>query len=54
MYYTFDILQLNKNIYIHNRYIINIFNNQVDSIEFLSILLIGAAFIKSAQFGGHA
>jgi NADH:ubiquinone oxidoreductase subunit 5 (subunit L)/multisubunit Na+/H+ antiporter MnhA subunit len=53
IYYSFDIIQINKTVFLYNQYVIYIFNNQISFMEFLSILLVGAAFIKSAQFGGH-
>ena len=54
IYYTFDITQINKIIPLFNYHIIHIINFQINTTEILAILLVGAAFIKSAQFGGHA
>ena len=54
IYYTFDIDQINKTIKTNNYYVVYLFNNQINSVEFLAILLTLSAFIKSAQIGGHA
>ena len=53
VYYTFDILSLNTQVYKYESLLIYIFGTPINFLEFLSITLIGAAFIKSAQFGGH-
>jgi NADH:ubiquinone oxidoreductase subunit 5 (subunit L)/multisubunit Na+/H+ antiporter MnhA subunit len=52
-YYTFDILSLNHQVYKYEGLIIYIFGTPINFIEFIALLVIGAAFIKSAQFGGH-
>ena len=54
VYYTFDILALNTQIYKYDYCVIYLFGTPVNYLEFLSLMIIGAAFIKSAQFGGHA
>jgi len=53
-YYTFDILSLNHQVYKYENLIIYIFGTPINYIEFIALLIIGAAFIKSAQFGCHA
>lgn len=53
VYYTFDILSLNTQVYKYESLLIYIFGTPINFLEFLAIMLIGAAFIKSAQFGGH-
>lgn len=53
VYYTFDILSLNTQVYKYESLLIYVFGTPINFLEFLSIMLIGAAFIKSAQFGGH-
>ena len=54
VYYTFDIISLNNQVYKYNPLTMYIFNIPVNYLEFLALMLIGAAFIKSAQLGGHA
>jgi len=54
VYYTFDISCLNIQIYKYDYCVIYLLGTPINFIEFLSIMIIGAAFIKSAQFGGHA
>jgi NADH:ubiquinone oxidoreductase subunit 5 (subunit L)/multisubunit Na+/H+ antiporter MnhA subunit len=54
IYYSFDIIQINKVTPLLNHCIFYVFNYQISTIEVLAFLLVGAAFIKSAQFGGHA
>jgi NADH:ubiquinone oxidoreductase subunit 5 (subunit L)/multisubunit Na+/H+ antiporter MnhA subunit len=54
VYYTFDIISLNSQIYKYGPLNIYIFNTPVNFLEFLAIMIIGSAFIKSAQLGGHA
>jgi len=54
VYYTFDILSLNSQVFKSEPLVIYIFGTPVNFLEFLAVMLIGAAFIKSAQFGGHA
>ena len=54
VYYTFDILSINQQIYKYEFLVIYIFGTPINFLEFVSLMLIGAAFIKSAQFGGHA
>ena len=53
IYYTFDILSLNNQIFANNQYVVYFFGYQVNSSELLALFLVGAAFIKSAQLGGH-
>ena len=53
IYYTFDIIQINNSVFLYKQHMLYILNYQVSIVEILAILLIGAAFIKSAQFGGH-
>jgi NADH:ubiquinone oxidoreductase subunit 5 (subunit L)/multisubunit Na+/H+ antiporter MnhA subunit len=54
VYYTFDILSINQQVYKYESLVIYIFGTPVNFLEFVSLMVIGAAFIKSAQFGGHA
>ena len=54
VYYTFDILSINQQVYKYEFLVIYIFGTPVNFLEFVAFMLIGAAFIKSAQFGGHA
>ena len=54
IFYTFDILSINTQIYKYDSYVVYLFGCPINSLEFLSFMLIGAAFIKSAQLGGHA
>jgi len=54
VYYTFDIVALNNQVYLYEPLTIFIFNTPINFLEFISLMLIGAAFIKSAQLGGHA
>ena len=54
VYYTFDILSLNNQVYKYEPLIISIFGTPINYLEFVALMIIGAAFIKSAQFGGHA
>jgi hypothetical protein len=54
VFYTFDILSLNSQVYKYETLSIYLFNTPVNYLEFVSIMLLGAAFIKSAQIGGHA
>ena len=53
-FYTFDIQTLNNLVYNYESYTIFLLGLQVSFLEFLALMLIGAAFIKSAQIGGHA
>lgn len=53
-FYTFDILSLNQQVYKYEYSSMYIFNTPINLLEFISIMIIGAAFIKSAQLGGHA
>jgi NADH:ubiquinone oxidoreductase subunit 5 (subunit L)/multisubunit Na+/H+ antiporter MnhA subunit len=53
VFYTFDILSINNQIFKFESSIIYIFNTPINFLEFLSFTIIGAAFIKSAQMGGH-
>jgi NADH:ubiquinone oxidoreductase subunit 5 (subunit L)/multisubunit Na+/H+ antiporter MnhA subunit len=53
VFYTFDILAINNQGFLQLNMYLTFFNIQVNFIEFLCFCLLGAAFIKSAQFGGH-
>jgi NADH:ubiquinone oxidoreductase subunit 5 (subunit L)/multisubunit Na+/H+ antiporter MnhA subunit len=53
VFYTFDIMTLNSQIFKYETLSVYIFNTPVSYLEFVSIMLLGAAFIKSAQIGGH-
>ncbi len=53
-YYTFDIQSLNQQVYKYESLSVYIFGTPVNYLEFVSLMIIGASFIKSAQFGGHA
>ena len=54
VYYTFDILSLNNQVFKYEPLTIFFFTTPINFNEFLTILIIGASFIKSAQLGGHA
>jgi NADH:ubiquinone oxidoreductase subunit 5 (subunit L)/multisubunit Na+/H+ antiporter MnhA subunit len=54
VFYTFDILSLNAQIFKSEPLVMYIFGTPINYLEFVAIMIIGAAFIKSAQFGGHA
>ena len=54
LFYSFDISSINNQAYLYEFSYINIFSVQFNFIEFIALMLIGAAFIKSAQLGGHA
>jgi hypothetical protein len=54
VYYTFDILALNHQVYKYEPLSIYLFGTPVNYLEFVALMIIGASFIKSAQFGGHA
>ena len=54
VYYTFDILSLNHQVYKYEPLSIYLFGTPINYLEFVGLMIIGAAFIKSAQFGGHA
>jgi hypothetical protein len=54
VYYTFDILALNHQVYKYEPLSIYFFGTPVNYLEFVALMIIGASFIKSAQFGGHA
>ena len=54
VYYTFDIMSLNSQIHKYEFLIVYLFGTPVNYVEFLSLMIIGASFIKSAQLGGHA
>ena len=54
MFNTFDILSLNNQIVFYEYFSIFFLGVQISCIEFLAVMVIGAAFIKSAQLGGHA
>ena len=52
-FYTFDVYSLNNQICLYKCSLIYIFGIPVNCLEFISLMLIGAAFIKSAQFCSH-
>jgi NADH:ubiquinone oxidoreductase subunit 5 (subunit L)/multisubunit Na+/H+ antiporter MnhA subunit len=52
-YHTFDITSINAQVYLHNHYFLTLLGVNIDVIELCAIFVLGAAFIKSAQFGGH-
>lgn len=54
VYYTFDILALNNQAFISSNSSVNILGFNFNSIELVCVFLLGAAFIKSAQFICHA
>jgi len=54
VFYTFDILSINQQVYKYEFLVIYIFGTPINFLEFIALTIIGAAFIKSAQFGGHA
>ena len=54
VYYTFDIISINQQVYKYESLVIYIFGTPINFLEFVSLMIIGAAFIKSAQLGGHA
>ena len=53
-FYTFDILSLNQQIYKYEYASMYLLGTPINLLEFISFMIIGAAFIKSAQLGGHA
>lgn len=53
VFYTFDILSINSQIFKYESAVIYLFNTPVNFLEFLAFTIIGASFIKSAQIGGH-
>jgi NADH-ubiquinone oxidoreductase chain 5 len=53
VFYTFDITSLNNQAFKYESLNIYILNTPISYLEFISIMLLGAAFIKSAQLGGH-
>ena len=53
IYYTFDIFSINLQTYSYKFLMVQVFGIRVYITEFISLLLLGAAFVKSAQFGGH-
>lgn len=54
VYYTFDILSINQQVYKYEFLVVYLFGTPINFLEFVALMIIGAAFIKSAQFGGHA
>ncbi len=52
-FYTFDILSLNQQIYKYEYSSMYLLGTPINLLEFISFMIIGAAFIKSAQIGGH-
>lgn len=48
-----NIMVFNNQISLYNNYYISIFDIDVSVIELISFFFISAAFVKSAQFGGH-
>lgn len=53
VFYTFDINIINNQIFKYEPLTIYILNTPVNYLEFVSLMIMGAAFIKSAQIGGH-
>ncbi len=53
VFYTFDILSINNQVFKFESATIYIFNTPINFLEFLAFTIMGAAFIKSAQIGGH-
>lgn len=53
VYYTFDILSLTSQVYKYEPLSIYLFGVPINYLEFVSLMIIGAAFIKSAQLGSH-
>ncbi len=53
VFYTFDIISLNNQVFKYEALSVYIFNTPINYLEFVSITILGAAFIKSAQIGGH-
>jgi len=54
IFYTFDIYSLNNQVQEYELCVVYLFGTQVNYLEFISLMVIGAAFIKSAQLGGHS
>ena len=54
VYYTFDILSLNYQVFKYESLSIYLFGTSINYLEFVAFMVMGASFIKSAQFGGHA
>lgn len=52
-FYTFDILSLNQQIHKYEYSSMYLFGTPINLIEFIGFMILGAAFIKSAQVGGH-
>jgi hypothetical protein len=53
IFYTFDILSLNTQVQKYEYSVVYFLGFPINSIELICFTLIGAAFIKSAQLGGH-
>jgi len=53
-YYTFEITSINNQAQLLNLVTITTLNTQININEFIAFSILGASFIKSAQFGGHA
>jgi NADH:ubiquinone oxidoreductase subunit 5 (subunit L)/multisubunit Na+/H+ antiporter MnhA subunit len=53
IFLTLDITILNSQIYVLDNTMIYIFNYKINFIEFLCLILLVPASIKSAQFGAH-
>lgn len=53
IYYTTDISILNQLVYKNQNTFIYFSGISMNSLEFLSLMLLAASFIKSAQIGGH-
>ena len=54
LFYTFDIYSLNNQVRGYESTSTYLFETSVNYLEFISLMVIGAAFIKSAQLCGHA
>ena len=53
LFYDFDIKAINQQTHMYAASSIQLFGIDVNYMEFLCFMILGAAFIKSAQFGAH-
>ena len=53
MSYNLDIATFLVQIPYYKNYVVNFFFFNVNLIDLISVLLLGCAFIKSAQIGAH-
>lgn len=51
--FTLDIPTFLNQIFLYENYSVVILNTSVNYVEFVSVLFLICAFIKSAQFGAH-